>query len=240
MIATHSMHHPKAGIHRLYLPRSNWGKDLTQLELSYKTIVRSFTIHELIRWLAATTSFKASSHSIVKEARKFAREIDLDLETEFNGEMKNMENAWKLKRIAKEKRKKAIDTGWKWKPLHGQYPVQSQKADIDLQDTHQWLRSTRLNAKSEGFIVIAQDQSLFTRNFQANILHNGANSVIQVPRLLTTLSQGALFLPQMSIQPDTIILKNIYTAKSANIMIWPWTVACCQYPKSDHSLGLFH
>ena len=42
-------------------------------------------------------------HSVVKEAREFAREIDLDLETEFDGE---------LKRIAKEKGKKAIDAAW--------------------------------------------------------------------------------------------------------------------------------
>ena len=30
--------------------------------------------------------------------------------------------------------------------------------------------------ETEGFIAAAQDQSIFTRNFQANILHNGANS----------------------------------------------------------------
>ena len=50
------------------------------------------------------------SHSVVKEAKEFAREIDLDLETEFDWEMKNTENAHKLKRIPKEKGKKAIDT----------------------------------------------------------------------------------------------------------------------------------
>ena len=52
------------------------------------------------------------------------------------GEMKNTKNVWKLKRIATEKGKKAIDTAWKSKPLHGQNPPQSQKADVDLHDTH--------------------------------------------------------------------------------------------------------
>ena len=42
-------------------------------------------------------------HSVIKEAREFAREIDLDLQTEFDGEMKIMENARKMKTIAKEK-----------------------------------------------------------------------------------------------------------------------------------------
>ena len=36
-MATRSMYHPKADIHRLYLPRSSGGRGLTQLELSYKT-----------------------------------------------------------------------------------------------------------------------------------------------------------------------------------------------------------
>ena len=36
MMTTHSMHRPKANIYRLYLPGSNGGRGLTQLELSYK------------------------------------------------------------------------------------------------------------------------------------------------------------------------------------------------------------
>ena len=76
--------------------------------------------------------------------------------------MKNAENAQKLKRIAKEKGKKAIHTACNSKPLHGQYPLRSQKADVDLHDTHQCLRSAELKAETERFIVAAQDQSLFT------------------------------------------------------------------------------
>ena len=108
---------------------------------------------------------ESSSHSVVKEAREFAREVDLDLETQFNGEMKNTENAQKLKKITKEKEKKPIDTSWKSRPLHGQYPLQSQKTDVNLHDTHQWLRRAGFKAETEGFVVTAQDQSLFTRNF---------------------------------------------------------------------------
>ena len=66
---------------------------------------------------------KKGSYSVVKEDKGFEREIDLDLKTELNEEMKNTENTPKLKRIAKEKGKKAIDTAWKSKPLHGQYPL---------------------------------------------------------------------------------------------------------------------
>ena len=62
-----------------------------------------------------------------------------------------------MKRIAKEKGKKAIDTIWKSKSLHGQYALRSHEADVDLHDTHQWLRSAGLKAETEGFIVDAQD-----------------------------------------------------------------------------------
>ena len=87
--------------------------------------------------LALKHEKEKDSHSVVKEAKKFAREIDLDLETEFDGEMKNTKNAQKLKRIAKEKGKKAIDTAWKSKLLQGQYPLRSKKADLNLHDIHQ-------------------------------------------------------------------------------------------------------
>ena len=60
----------------------------------------------------------------------------MDLETKFDVEIKNTENAWKLRRIAKEKGEKG-DTAWKSKPLHGQHPLRSQKADVDIHDTHQ-------------------------------------------------------------------------------------------------------
>ena len=50
------------------------------------------------------------SQSVVKKAREFARVIYLDLETEFDGETKNTENARMLKKIAKEMGKKAMDT----------------------------------------------------------------------------------------------------------------------------------
>ena len=153
---------------------------MTQLELSYKK--STFGLFRYLNssddWtlqLALKHEKEKDSHSVVKEARELAYEIDLDLKTEFDREMKNTENARKLKRIAKAKGKKAIDTASKSKPLLGQYPRRNQKADVDLHGTHQSLRSVGLKAETEGFIIAAQDQSLFTRNFQANVLHNKAD-----------------------------------------------------------------
>ena len=157
---TKRMHNPNADIHRLYLPRRSGGRGWTQLDLSYKTstigLFRYLNLSDdWMLQLALKHEKEKGSHSVVKEAKTFAREIDLDLETEFDEVMKNTEYALILERIAKEKGKKAIDTAWKSKPLHGQYPLWSQKADVDLHGTHQWLRSAGLKGETEGFIVAA-------------------------------------------------------------------------------------
>lgn len=38
--------------------------------------------------------------------------------------------------------------------------------------THQWLKNSGLKVETEAFITAAQDQSLFTRNYQVNIIKN--------------------------------------------------------------------
>ena len=144
------------------------------------------------------------SNSVVKEAREFACKMDLDLQTEFDGATKKTKNARELKRIAKEKGKRAIDIARKSKPLRGQYLLRTQKADVDLLDTYQCVRS-------EGFIITSLE--VFRLIFFIMELILAVDSVLQAPRLLTTSSQGALFLPQMSIETGTIVLDNIYTEK---------------------------
>ena len=73
--------------------------------------------------LALKHEKEKGSHFVLKEAGEFARGIDLDRETEIDEEIKNTENSRKLKRIAKEKGKKAINIAWMSKPLHGHYPL---------------------------------------------------------------------------------------------------------------------
>ena len=48
-------------------------------------------------------------------------------ETSNMGRLKNTESAWKLKRTAKEKGKKAINTDWKSKSLHGHTHFRAKK-----------------------------------------------------------------------------------------------------------------
>ena len=79
---------------------------MTQLELSYKTstigLFRYLNLSDdSMLQLALKHEKEKGSHSVVKEARKFAREIDLVLETEFDGEMKNTEDVQKMFKSSK-------------------------------------------------------------------------------------------------------------------------------------------
>ena len=112
-------------------------------------------------------------HSIKKESNKFATE--LNIETKTNEELPYTLQAKNLKEKAKQEGLKKIKENWESKPLHGQYPKRSQQADVDKDKTHQWLRGTGLKAETEGFIMAAQDQSLFTRNYQSKIAKHWAD-----------------------------------------------------------------
>ena len=48
------------------------------------------------------------------------------------------------------------------------------EGDLDLHGPPQWLRIAEFKVKTEGFVAVTQDQSLFTRHFQANIFCNEA------------------------------------------------------------------
>ena len=61
------------------------------------------------------------------------------------------------------------------KPLHGKYPIRARDPDVNSSLTHQWLASSGLKSETEGFIIVLQDQSVPTCNFQANILEIGAD-----------------------------------------------------------------
>ena len=75
MMTKNSMHQPKANIHRLYLPRSNGGRGLTQLELSYQTstigLFRYLNLSdEWILQLALKHGKEKGSQSVAKGARE--------------------------------------------------------------------------------------------------------------------------------------------------------------------------
>ena len=82
MMTTHSMHLSKANIYCLSLPRSNGGRDLSQLELSYKTsTIGPFQYLNLSDdWMLRVPlkhKKEKGSHSVIKEAREFLQQITI-------------------------------------------------------------------------------------------------------------------------------------------------------------------
>ena len=180
LLCCNRMLHPKSDVDRLYLPRSKGGRGLLQVEQAYKvaTIGMSKYLECSNDWMLELVyrhEDSKSSHSIIKEANKYARQWEI------NSEHDNIEGqpATKIAKSIKGKAKIAgrgrLEQTWSQKSLHGQYYHRSHQADVDVEATHQWLRGSGLKAETEGFIIAAQDQSLFTRNYQANIVKNGAN-----------------------------------------------------------------
>ena len=71
---------------------------------------------------------------------------------------------------------KQLQERWHNKPLHGQFAARVNNADVDKKATYQWIISSELKSETEGFIIAAQDHSLFTKNYQANTMHNGTEA----------------------------------------------------------------
>ena len=178
LMTCNRMHHPKADVDRLYIPRKEEGRGMIQLELSLKTTTIGLQkyLETSKDWMLQLVNIHEQGkkmHSIKKESNKFASE--LNIEATINEELPCTLQAKNLKKKAKQEGLKKIQEKWESKPLHGQYPKRSQQADVDKDKTHQWLRGTGLKAETEGFIMAAQDQSLFTRNYQSKIAKNGAD-----------------------------------------------------------------
>ena len=103
------------------------------------------------------------------------KELNIDEQEELNHELALTKAAKEMKQRAKSEGLKNLKSTWEGKSLHGQHPLQVNKADFDQKKTYQWLRSSRLKAETEGFIIVAQDQNMLTRNYHAKVMKNGVD-----------------------------------------------------------------
>ena len=119
------------------------------------------------------------TYSITSDGIKYLNEINLSTGN-ISENSTSTEKVKQIKTQAKTKNINELKEGWKDKPLHGKHPIRAGDPDVNSSLTHQWLASSGLKSETEGFIIAAQDQSLPTRNFQANILVNGADPKCRV------------------------------------------------------------
>ena len=173
------MHHPKADVDRLYLPRAEGGRGLIQLELTFKTTTIGLDTYlrstkDPLLQLVKQHEEGKKLYSIKKEASKFTQELNIP-------ETPPMENetitkyARRVKQKAKHLGQLQMRKTWEGKPMHGKYPKRTKDADVDEVKTNKWLKSIGLKAETECLIIAAQDQSLATRSYHHRIMKDGTD-----------------------------------------------------------------
>ena len=156
------------------------GRSLIQTELTYKTTTAG--LHKYLQttkdWMMKLVRKHKNSkklYSIAKESRKYMRELNIEEQEELNQDLAPTKAAKAMKQKAKSEGLKNLTSTWEEKPLHGQYSLRANKADVDQKKSHQWLCSSGLKAEIEGLILAAQDQCLLNKNYQAKVIKNGAD-----------------------------------------------------------------
>ena len=118
------MHHPKADVDRLYLPRNEGGRGLIQIELTYKITAGLETYlresKDRMMKLVLEHEKRKKLCSVTKEAAKFRQELGID-QTEHKETDSVTKKAKKVKELVKKHGKEQIQIRWEQKPLHGQY-----------------------------------------------------------------------------------------------------------------------
>ena len=99
-------------------------------------------------------------YSVAKESRKYMRKLNIEEQEELNHELATTKAAKEMKQKANSQGLKNVKLTWDEKALYGQYRIRANNADVNQKRTHQRLRSSGLQAETEGFILAAQDQSL--------------------------------------------------------------------------------
>ena len=126
LLTAHRMHHPKADVDRLCLPRSNGGRGMIQLEMAYKTttIAMSKYLSTTSDWMLKLVYQHHKSnklHSIVKEARIYEKDLDFNIGTPPHPHLPATKQAKMVKQAAKACGLKQLGEKWLRKPLHGRY-----------------------------------------------------------------------------------------------------------------------
>ena len=111
--------------------------------------------------------------------KKYLNEVNLSTGN-FSENSSSIKKAKQIKTQVKTKSINEFKDRWKDKPLQGKYPIRTSEPDLNSLLTYQWLGSSGLKSDTVGFTIVTQDQSRPTRNFQANILENGADPKCKV------------------------------------------------------------
>ena len=180
LLTIHRSHHPKADVDRIYLKRAEGGRGLLQIEMSEKTSIIGLNSYlESTRdWMMKCVRLHEMNkklYSVTRKTTKYQSQLSYE-EPIFDVSNPATVNAKVAKQAAKKAETKQLHQNWEQKPLHGKFAQRCKQADVDHESTFAWLKSSGLKGETEGFILAAQDQSLKTKNYIANIMKAGGNA----------------------------------------------------------------
>lgn len=185
LLTMERMHHPRADVDRMYLPRNQGGRGLIQLEIAYKTATIGLdaylnaTKNDPLLVIAKEHEKAKKKYSVASQATVFRRELNLLEVLEPENEVPTV-YARNVKQKAKHQAQVQLKQKWEDKAMHGQYPKRVNEKDVDHQMTNQWLKSGGLKSETEGFIIAAQDQAIKTNYYRSNILNDGTDPMCRI------------------------------------------------------------
>ncbi|KAL1446181.1 hypothetical protein WDU94_006595 [Cyamophila willieti] len=147
LMTKYRIHHPRACVERLYLPRRYGGRGLLNIQKLHNSQV-----------MKIKTYFNKSEveiHEIVKNHNFEYTALKKEHDEIFNN--------------SNEYVNQAIDT-WKKKTLHGKYPQLLDETNTHKENSITYLKKGELYPETEGFITAIQDNVIATKNHQKFIL----------------------------------------------------------------------
>ncbi|XP_063967036.1 uncharacterized protein LOC135156948 [Lytechinus pictus] len=173
-LTMHRLHHPKAAIERLYLPRDLGGRGLQQIEMVWNMEATNLANYlsnppDILTSISLDYDKCQAIYSINKQASILLAQHRLTLPY---GE--------KEKARLKCSFHKKLQEQLKSKRLHGHHEKQTHREFVDQKDTHQWLKSAGLRGETEGFVYAIQDQVVRTRAYEKSILRTDTDDTCRM------------------------------------------------------------
>ena len=172
-------HQYGASVERLYLPRGTGGRGIHSLlsvrerELVSMATYLTGSDDPLLQAVVKHQLFLTSrgKYSVLEEARQILEQLP-GLEMTSTGVRHDGEPIRPRKAAAmlKAAQYDALQEKLERKTIHGVFYKQCQKEGWDTPGSHLWLRSGKIQGKTEGLIIAAQDGVIHTRSYLVRVL----------------------------------------------------------------------
>lgn len=177
MLTLNKLHHPKADVERLYLPRCEGGRGMCNIEDTYKQTVVGLAkyleikVNDRLLAQVRRRDIENGKESLITKAQKFLQEVNLNVENMLGKEQdkKETQRVRVVKKEYKKRLKKKRQEEWLRKVMHGQIAREYSEEQVDRNLSVAWLTKGNIKGETEALIVAAQDQAIATAYYKKHI-----------------------------------------------------------------------